>query len=892
MSSLRLSFRFSDALALVFLILAGSICTGQVNAQSVDTIVVFDGSNSMWGQIDGRAKIEIARETLSSVLSESGSEMQIGLIAYGHRERGGCTDIESLVPVGPANQTVPAIIDAASRITPRGKTPLTDAVRKAAEELRYTENAATVVLVTDGIETCEADPCALGAELEKFGINFTAHVVGFGLTEEEGQQVQCLAENTGGLYLSAGNANALRDALEQTVTAEIDASEDDFGPATSTDRNVTFIFRDTPDGPQIGIRQLSGSVETENGDPVADTAFEFAYPEANGASANAVLSPGHYVGVFRRDGGSRGGYDVRYEFEVPEGDGDHVIEASLSGALTINPYVNPGLPIVKGEPFPTAVGGSRPRVHFAIFPIRDGKKTEQPAATATLDSLTLPLSPGHYLVQGNLDSGTSAERLVEVKSGDATQLDFSFDATRVFVDAREADGAPVKRQTTFWYDKMPKGSGYWVSGGGAGDSGLAPFYLPTGEWGLNVGGEGYGARRSEILVHVPGDYKDLTVKVGEGERLTDNEEALLKTRENGCVEILKVTYKGCLVERASLNGTTESSAKSPPEGQDNQAQGAQKASDPDAGNGLAPAYASAGAARLTFNHRSTNQASALIERADSGDVTVTLLDGWCGSSNCSGSSFAVDPSLMRAVEVGERKTFAINEILEIHTAPAGFSDMLTVVFDPTAPNPVKGVMVRVEDQASLEGQKAQDTGSGAYAPGTIIEINKLNVPFGIYAAVPGHDTIDGVRPQALDICVNTPTVIEAGGSMRMKAFDSTSGTYEQIMYSECSSWESDEKVTCTVSRGTPEFPEPFKSMPLPAYSALGDGHFRGCVDSDAGESCQIFYSCVHPGGPLTVEQSLPSGERSVDEILKTYKGGSAGYRYVDNFSFEIEERRR
>lgn len=781
MSVLRCSGFARGAFLALSVLAGGGLGVAGAAAQSVDTIVVFDGSNSMWGQIDGRAKIEIARETLSSVLSEASNEMQIGLIAYGHRQRGVCSDIETLVPVAPASRSVPAIIDAASRITPRGKTPLTDAVRKAAEELRYTENAATVVLVTDGIETCDADPCALGSELEKFGINFTAHVVGFGLSAEEGRQVQCLAENTGGLYLSAGNAGALRDALRQTVTAEVEPSEEDFGPAVPAvpaGRNVTFIFRDTPDGPQIGIRQLSGVVETESGDPVGEDAFEFAYPEAHGASARAVLAPGRYVGRFRRDGGKRGGYDVRYEFDVPEGSGDHVIEASLSGTLVITPYVHPGLPIVKGDPFPTAVGGSRPRVHFAVFPVIDGARAEEPVATANLGNLTLPLSPGLYLVQGNLDSGTSAERLVEVKAGDATQLDFSFDATRVFVEAREADGTPVKRQTAFWYDKLPKGGGYWVRGGGAGKKGLTPFYLPTGSWGLNVGGEGYGSRRSEVLVTVPGDYRDMTVEVGEGERLSADQTELLQTRETGCLEILKVVYKGCLVERATLPGDA-GPAQPAREQNPGKQTGVPSPGNGEAGQSVARDLPAAGAVRIAFTHRSTKQASAAIERNGDGDVSMTLMDGWCGHGDCSGSSFPVDPDLMTAIEQGESRTFSVNGLLEIHTAPAGFTDMLTVVLDPTAAAPVKGVMVRTSDGASdkvkeevreKDGEKADGEREGTrasasdrYAPGALLEIARLDVPFGIYAAVPGKDTAGEAREQALDMCVNTPTVIEAGG---------------------------------------------------------------------------------------------------------------------------------
>ena len=179
------------------------------------TIVVFDASGSMWAQIDGKARIEIAKETIRDVLGALPAEAELGLMVYGHREKGSCTDIELLVP--PAAGTGSAIIQAVDSITPRGKTPLSEAVKRAAEELKFTEEKATVILVTDGLETCNADPCALGKELESTGVDFTAHVVGFGLTEAEGKQVSCLAENTGGKYFQASDAKSLGEALTTTV---------------------------------------------------------------------------------------------------------------------------------------------------------------------------------------------------------------------------------------------------------------------------------------------------------------------------------------------------------------------------------------------------------------------------------------------------------------------------------------------------------------------------------------------------------------------------------------------------------------------------------------------------------------------------------------------------
>lgn len=182
------------------------------------TIIVMDGSGSMWGQIEGRPKLEIARETVAQVLGTIPEGQELGLLAYGHRVKGDCADIELVVP--PARGTAAQIIASVNRMRFLGKTPLSDAVLQAAEALRYSEAAATVVLVTDGLETCNADPCALGMALEAAGLDFTTHVIGFGLTAEEGAQVACLAENTGGRYFAAGDSTALTEALVTSVATK------------------------------------------------------------------------------------------------------------------------------------------------------------------------------------------------------------------------------------------------------------------------------------------------------------------------------------------------------------------------------------------------------------------------------------------------------------------------------------------------------------------------------------------------------------------------------------------------------------------------------------------------------------------------------------------------
>ena len=189
-------------------------------ADATNTIIVFDASGSMWGQIEGVSKIEIAREAFANVKdSWQASNGNIGLIAYGHNRKGDCADIELLVD--PNGGSIAAVGNAIKKLKPKGKTPLSDAVRMAAEQLHYQEEKATVILFSDGIETCRADPCALSAELAIDGINFTAHVIGFGIAKAKDKaQLQCIADNSGGQYFDANNADDLRAALNNVAGLE------------------------------------------------------------------------------------------------------------------------------------------------------------------------------------------------------------------------------------------------------------------------------------------------------------------------------------------------------------------------------------------------------------------------------------------------------------------------------------------------------------------------------------------------------------------------------------------------------------------------------------------------------------------------------------------------
>lgn len=256
-------------------------------------IIILDASGSMWGQIEGRPKLEIARETLKKVLPTIPADLELGLMAYGHREKGNCNDIELVVP--PAAGTAEEISSAADRMQFIGKTPLSESVRRAAEDLRYAESKSTVILITDGIETCEADPCAVARALEESGVDFTVHVVGFGLTEDEGRKVACLADETGGRYIQASDGEGLEDALKTTVG----------GPKVSA-ALPNPLPPPAPKIPEIPISYIPQTVLAEGGPaPPIDVFYEVYKTDGSGAKGDRVeaggniqkfrLHPGDYV---------------------------------------------------------------------------------------------------------------------------------------------------------------------------------------------------------------------------------------------------------------------------------------------------------------------------------------------------------------------------------------------------------------------------------------------------------------------------------------------------------------------------------------------------------------------------------------------------------------------
>ena len=212
---MRVVIRLISVVAFLGLLFSGTNAKAQGNV----LYFILDASGSMWERVEGKPRIVIAKETLSSLIEQTPAEIRTGITAYGHRRKFDCSDIQEIVPLKSLDpMTKYRVQERISTLSAMGKTPITDSIRQTVDRLKTEEGRSTIVLISDGLESCGKDPCALTSELKSSGINFVMHVVGFGLTQEQEQKLSCISEAGEGKFFTAGNAADLLEAL--TVVKE------------------------------------------------------------------------------------------------------------------------------------------------------------------------------------------------------------------------------------------------------------------------------------------------------------------------------------------------------------------------------------------------------------------------------------------------------------------------------------------------------------------------------------------------------------------------------------------------------------------------------------------------------------------------------------------------
>ena len=220
-------------------------------------LFVMDASNSMnafWGN---QPKINTARELLLKSLKELEGQpnLELALRLYGHQTaivpgNQDCDDTKLEVPFS-AN-SIPAIRNVLNSVRCQGTTPIARSLEKSGGDFPPLDPAATrkvrnvIILITDGIEACDEDPCAVSRALQAKGITLKPFVIGVGLVEADKYSLQCV-----GNFYDASTPELFEHVLQVVVTQALNSTTaqvslmTEHGQPTETDVPVTFYDQKT-----------------------------------------------------------------------------------------------------------------------------------------------------------------------------------------------------------------------------------------------------------------------------------------------------------------------------------------------------------------------------------------------------------------------------------------------------------------------------------------------------------------------------------------------------------------------------------------------------------------------------------------------------------------------
>lgn len=208
-------------------------------------LFVYDASQSMMAKWETDVKMTIAKKLLTELLDSLANveNLELALRVYGHQKPvppQDCSDTR--LEVGFGKNTIPAIKHVLRNIEPRGTTPIARSLEHAANDFPHCPECRNVIiLITDGIEACDGDPCAVSLALQKQGVILKPFVIGVGLDLEFKKTFECV-----GNYYDAASESQFRQVLGVVISQALNNTTlqvnllDTQGNPTETDVNMTF----------------------------------------------------------------------------------------------------------------------------------------------------------------------------------------------------------------------------------------------------------------------------------------------------------------------------------------------------------------------------------------------------------------------------------------------------------------------------------------------------------------------------------------------------------------------------------------------------------------------------------------------------------------------------
>lgn len=258
----------------VAMIVWSTAAAGLANADPTSSIddtkllLVLDVSGSMKeDDASGDTKMEAAKKALTEVIANLPDNAQVGLRVYGATVQGGkptpeaCADTQLVQPIGTVDKA--ALTKTINDFEPKGETPIAYSLEKSLEDVGDT-GKRNVILVSDGEESCDPDPCDTVKKLIGSGVDLQIDTVGLAVNSKAKKQLTCIAEAGNGTYYAASDADDLVSSLTRLSTRAMQ-------PFTIMGEPVT-AGRTAETAPEITAGQYTDEISS---DP--DEATEYWY---------------------------------------------------------------------------------------------------------------------------------------------------------------------------------------------------------------------------------------------------------------------------------------------------------------------------------------------------------------------------------------------------------------------------------------------------------------------------------------------------------------------------------------------------------------------------------------------------------------------------------------
>jgi Mg-chelatase subunit ChlD len=199
---------------------AGARGVDLTTAEISDLCLVVDYSGSMNEKTpDGVTKMSAAKQAVGKLIDAIPENVNVAVVVYGCDKSRGCDDIDLLQPLGPMDKA--ALKSKIMGLPNTGMTPIGASLNIAGKALKKASGGRAIVLVTDGVESCQGNPSGVATKLAaEFGVKFGLHVVGFDIKPAERASLEAIATAGHGKFFNAANADELAKAM-QKVTEQV-----------------------------------------------------------------------------------------------------------------------------------------------------------------------------------------------------------------------------------------------------------------------------------------------------------------------------------------------------------------------------------------------------------------------------------------------------------------------------------------------------------------------------------------------------------------------------------------------------------------------------------------------------------------------------------------------